>query len=68
MLKVTLGKRLSVCLVLILSLSAFSQINGSVDWVNRVVKAKGIGAGPEGPSQTAYGNPRGQAGCASGCS
>ena len=42
---------LSLLMVLLISGAAFSQINGSVDWVNRVVKVKGIGAGPEGPNQ-----------------
>jgi hypothetical protein len=42
---------LSLLMVFILSGAAFSQINGSVDWVNRQVKVKGIGAGPEGPNQ-----------------
>jgi hypothetical protein len=38
-------------MALMLTASAYAQINGSIDWVTRVVKVKGIGAGPEGPNQ-----------------
>jgi hypothetical protein len=49
-------KHLNLCavsLIMLLALSGTiqSQINGTVDWVNRVVKVKGIGAGTEGPNQ-----------------
>lgn len=31
--------------------AVFPQIGGTVDWTARIVKATGIGAGPEGPNQ-----------------
>ncbi|OGS34568.1 MAG: hypothetical protein A2293_00450 [Elusimicrobia bacterium RIFOXYB2_FULL_49_7] len=45
----------SLCAMLLLSESLFSQIGGSVDWVNRVVKVKGIGA--PNPALGAAGRP-----------
>lgn len=42
---------ISLFLLLGLAISVSAQVNGTVDWVSRVVKVKGIGAGPEGPNQ-----------------
>ena len=37
-------KFVSLLFVVLFAVSAFPQIGGSVDWINRVVKARGIGA------------------------